>query len=380
MGWSQALTIAIAATLASPLAVNAGTDIRIMAADQGNITARTMDFQQPLNSRLVIQPRNGTFSSPAPDGAMGVTWTGKYGFVYVDALGLNWQTDGLNEAGLGLGALYLPGATEYQTIGVDDRAIALSNLQFGAWILSQFATVEEVRLALSTIKVWGEPLAVWGDAPIPLHYVIHDANGNSLIVEFIEGTPRIYENEVDVLTNAPSYEWHLANLRNYGNLSPVTPSSADPLVTAGVTGQGSGWLGLPGDPAAPSRFVNGAKLLAALPTPATTASALAMAQAVINRFVIPVGWVQAATANGPVTGDYTQWLVLRDHVNRVFYWRTDQDMALRSLNLSTLNFEGTAKRRVLPLAAESPVVGPMVDPTTFTEETAPSNAAVTSTP
>src|SRR5271167_3474477 len=104
-------------------------------------------------------PRGSRLQSPAPSGANGLSWTAKYGYVYLDA----FHIDGLNEAGLGFGALYLPGFAGYKTIAPADNAEAMSNLQLGAWALSQFATVDEVKAALPSILVWGEPLAAFGN-------------------------------------------------------------------------------------------------------------------------------------------------------------------------------------------------------------------------
>lgn len=363
------VAFAVAAIGINP--VEASTDVKLMAEDETALTARTMDAQPGLNSRVIIQSRRAQFVSPAPNDKTGLEWTGKYGFVYLDGFGLASPIDGLNEVGLGMGALPLPGYTEYVAIGPNDSPIALSNLQFGAWILSQFATVEEVRLALSTVKVWGEPVSVFNDEFMPLRYVIHDANGSSLIVEFVEGSPRIYENEVGVLTNAPSYDWHLTNLQNYQQLSPVGTVASEPgTARSSVTGQGSGWTGLPGDPTSSSRFVATAMTLAALPVPTDAVNALVVAQSLINRLAIPRGLVQSMTPDGVMDGDYTQWSVFRDHTNKILYWRTEQDMTLRSLDLATVDFDPAASRRVLPIAAEAPTILP-VDITTFTVEADP---------
>ncbi len=71
-----------------------------------------------------------------------------------------------------------------------------------------------------------------------------------------DGTLKVYDNPIGVITNSPPFDWHIANLHNYINL---TAFNAPPLKLAGVEfsqfGQGSGLLGLPGDGTPPSRFV-----------------------------------------------------------------------------------------------------------------------------
>ena len=128
------------------------TDVRLIAADGSTFTVRTMEFAEDLKSEAVIMPRGHSFTSPGPK-AGGLTWTSKYGYVFMNAYGQPAVTDGLNERGLGFGALYLPGETAYETVKAGDESRALSNIQFGAWVLGNFSTVEEVRNALGSVRV-----------------------------------------------------------------------------------------------------------------------------------------------------------------------------------------------------------------------------------
>ena len=72
----------------------------------------------------------------------------------------------------------------------------------------------------------------------------------------MDGKLKVYDNPLGVLTNSPTFDWHLTNIRNYVKISAV---DAGPLKIAGMTfaplGQGSGLLGIPGDPTPPSRFI-----------------------------------------------------------------------------------------------------------------------------
>lgn len=130
------------------------TDVRVIAKDGSVLSARSMEFGAAMDSRLVVRPQGTEFVSPSPENAKGKSWTGKYGFVYLDGLGIDCVVDGLNEAGLGFGALYLPGFAKYEEAESSMDGMALSNLQLGAWVLSQFSNTEEVKNSLSEIKVW----------------------------------------------------------------------------------------------------------------------------------------------------------------------------------------------------------------------------------
>jgi len=331
------------------------TDVRLIAGDGSPLSVRTMEFAMDLNSEVQIVPRGASVTSPGPKGD-GLKWTSKYGYVAMNAYGMPVATDGLNEKGLGFGALYLPAETKYQDVGAGDEARALSNASFGAWVLGNFATANEVRAALSDVIVWGETVPQLGSFA-PLHYVVHDAEGKSIVIEYVDGKMHVYDHAVGVLTNSPTYEWHLQNLRNYVNL---TAENAAPVkvgnVTYAGTGQGSGLHGLPGDPTPPSRFVMAAATAHLANRPRDAAEALLVAEHIINRVDIPKGLVRDYAEGGKPMGDYTQWTTFRDHVNKVFYWKTYNDPGLKAVDLKTLDFTAGQPTRQLSIAAAKPTV------------------------
>jgi choloylglycine hydrolase len=73
----------------------------------------------------------------------------------------------------------------------------------------------------------------------PPHYVVHDESGKSIVIEYVEGKLHVYDNVIGVITNSPAFDWHITNLRNYLNFSPV---NAPPVEVRGVklTGFGQG--------------------------------------------------------------------------------------------------------------------------------------------
>ncbi len=319
-----------------------------------------------LGSEVQIIPRGQQVTSPAPKGD-GLTWKSKYGYVAMNAYNMPVATDGLNEKGLGFGALYLPAETKYQDVKPGDEVRALSNASFGAWVLGNFATVDEVRAAVGHVVVWGEMVPQLGSFS-PLHYVVHDANGKSIVIEYVDGNMHVYDS-VGVLTNSPTYEWHIQNLRNY-----VEPDGGERGACQGRqrdtsgTGQGSGLHGLPGDPTPPSRFVMAAATAYLANKPKNSAEALIVAEHLINRVDIPKGLVRDYSEGGKPTGDYTQWTTFRDHANKVYYWKTYNDPGMKAIDLKTLDFNPGQPTRSLSLAAAKPSVQ-MVSPAQFSTAT-----------
>ena len=361
--WGRCLAAVCVGLLAGSPA-RACTDVRLMAADGSTFSVRTMEFAEDLKSEAMIFPRGQHNVSPAPHGD-GLAWTSKYGFVGMNAFGVTAATDGLNEKGLGFGALYLPGETEYQTVAPGSEASALSNISFGAWVLGNFANVDEVRAALGNVVVWGEPVPQLGSFS-PLHYAITDAAGKSIVVEYTGGKMQVYDNAVGVLTNSPTYPWHIQNLRNFVNLTAV---NAAPIkigkVTYAGTGQGSGLHGLPGDPTPPSRFVMAAATSYLADKPKNAEDALVLAMHLIDRVDIPKGFVRDYTNGGKPMGDYTQWTTFRDHARKIYYWRSYDDPGLKAVDLKKLDFSPDQPLRKIPVGGAQPAVQ-MLSPGQFT--------------
>jgi choloylglycine hydrolase len=91
-----------------------------------------------LKSEMMLVPRSMSFSSDLGDGNTGAAWKNPYGFVGVNAAGLAYATDGMNEAGLTVGALFFPGFAKYQEVKADELATTVSNVDLVNYILSNF--------------------------------------------------------------------------------------------------------------------------------------------------------------------------------------------------------------------------------------------------
>ena len=89
------------------------------------------------------------------------------------------------------------------------------------------------------------------------HWRISDKTGRSVVLEITDkGKRHIYENNLRVFTNSPSFPWHQANLNNYIHLSGgETPDKTMGQVHLFSLGGGTNLTGLPGDLTPPSRLV-----------------------------------------------------------------------------------------------------------------------------
>jgi choloylglycine hydrolase len=324
--------------------VDACTDFRLKAVDGSTLITRSMEFALDLKSNLRTSNRGRVFSTLAPDNKPGLNWTAKYGYVFLDGLNVDMAIDGMNEKGLSFEALYLPTKAEYQTVPAGHDKEALPYFNFGDWVLSNFATVDEVKAALNKVYVYTRNIPEVGNNIFPLHFSIYDASGKGIVVEYVGGKMNIYDNEVGVLTNTPTYDWHITNLINYVNLMPHNPN---PVMLNGITfaatGQGFGMIGIPGDISPPSRFVKTATLLRVVISAPEIKTALNLAEHIINNVDIPLGLARTDDKSS-YTSEKTQWVVFKDLTHLAFYYRTYEDMTLRMVDMSKLNFNSDAPR------------------------------------
>jgi len=314
---SRLARAAIAAALLAPLATPslACTAVDIVARDRTVIAGRTMEWALDMQWNLVSLPK-GTpvmLSAPPALALPSRTVATRYPIVGVSpgVIPGNVLLEGQNAAGLGMSGNFLPGFTHYQTVAPEDRSY-VSILGFGTWALGLHATVAELRAALPGIKVWTDPSLPTGPTPPTLHFVFTDRSGDGMVVEYTGGTLRIFDNAAHVLTNAPTYDWHLTNLRNYLNLSATGPANVRVgNVDVTALGQGGGLVGVPGDYTPPSRFVRSAFLRHHIAVPADGAEAVQAVVHILNNVDIPLGIAQSRDGER-VVSDYTQWVALKD--------------------------------------------------------------------
>lgn len=318
------------------------TSMVFKAQDGTAIYARTMEWgASDLKSELMLVPRATAFKSALSADTTGMEWKARYGYVGVNAAGLDYATDGMNETGLTVGVLFYPGFAQYQEPAAGQAPVTISNIDLANYLLGSFATVEEVRGAMAKIRVVrNQDIEKEFGTPLPLHYVVTDASGASLVIEYTKGELTLFDNRVGVMTNSPSYDWHLLNLRNYANLQPLDRSSARSIdgVSLAPFGAGSGMLGLPGDFTPPSRFVRAVTFVNTMEPVANAAEAVRAASTMLDNFNIPVGLVREGSANDYHLG-FTQWSVIADTRHKVYYYWTMYDRRMRSVDFGKLDFD-----------------------------------------
>jgi choloylglycine hydrolase len=339
--------ISLAAAAGSP--AQACTSFMLNGADGGRVYGRTMEFGQPLNSDAVLIQRGTPLRGNGPDGQLGngLSWTSRYAVVGLNALGIkDALPDGMNEKGLAGGLLYFSGYAQFQNVAARDTTRSINSSQLLTYVLTSFASIDEVKEGLPKILVNGANVPGFG-GPLPIHMTLHDRSGKSLSVEYIKGQLTMMDNPTGVYTNNPPFSYHLATAGNYANLSATPPST---MTVNGLqlppTSTGAGMHGLPGDFLSTSRFIRALMFSRSAPTDLTTQQQVGTAFRILGQFDLPPGSiVEPAGSNfggagSKTTYEITEWTVVADQKNLVYYIQTYNNPDLRSLNFDRLPLEG----------------------------------------
>ncbi|GLK83293.1 linear amide C-N hydrolase [Ancylobacter defluvii] len=331
-------TLALALGLAFGPPAQACTSFLLGTSDGAYVYGRTMEFGFELASDMMVIPRQFALAGTGPGGKPGIEWTAKYAAVGLNAFGLPVLTDGMNEKGLAGGILYFPDYAGYADPAKADPKTAMAPWDFLTWALTNFATVAEVKAAISGISIVDVAQPQMGITP-PFHYTLHDETGASLVIEPVGGVLKVYDNPFGVMTNAPEFSWHLTNLKNYVKISPV---NAPDITVNGQAissfGQGSGLLGIPGDPTPPSRLIRALGYAMSAEKKPSGEESVRVAEHILNNFDIPVGFIKPEAGN-TADMEYTQWSSVADLKNRRYYVKTYDDQVLRGVDLMSFDLD-----------------------------------------
>lgn len=325
------------------------TGISLKAADGSYIQARTIEWAySKLKSEYVVIPRGEQLQSYTPSGLNGMTFTAKYGTVGLSVVQREFIAEGLNEAGLSAGLFFFPRFGSYITYNANNNNKTLADLQVVQWILTQFSTIDELKAAISSVDIVGL------DKSAVVHWRIGESSGKQVVMEIVNGNVHFYDNTIGVLTNAPGFDWQVANLENYVNLRPGNAANlrlGD--VTIEPLGGSSAMLGLPGDFTPPSRFVRAAFFRNNAPQRATGIDTVLECFHLLNNFDVPIAIENPDEKELPSA---TQWTSAIDLTSRCVYYKTAYNNTIRCINLRDIDFEkATYSSYPLDQSEEQPI-------------------------
>ena len=240
------------------------TALTLKTEDGYTLFGRNMDLEYSFNQAIHLIPRNYAYKNH-------VTHTDCHTKYAILGMGVILSeekhptlADGINEKGLACAGLNFPDYIRYESTVVEGKNnIGPYDIIF--WILSNFSSIEELREPLNNLNIVGTPFD--DKIPLPtLHWIVKDTTGACIVIEATKEKLCVYENHIGVLTNSPTFDWHINHLNQYVGLSSYQAENTSwgdqPLTPSG---HGLGAFGLPGDSSSISRFVRIAFLKSVLP-------------------------------------------------------------------------------------------------------------------
>jgi choloylglycine hydrolase len=239
-----------------------------------------------------------------------------------------------NECGLSMAGLNFPGNAFYfpEIEGKDN----IAPFEFIPWILTQCKDLKEVRGLLEKINLCD--ISFNEAFPLsPLHWIIADRDG-AITVESVKDGLRIYENPVGVLTNNPTFDYHLLHLCDYMNLTSEAPENrfANNL-TLQAYSNGMGAMGLPGDFSSASRFVRAVFVMQHSPAEETEQRSVHQFFHILSSVAMPRGSVL-------VHGKYeiTRYSCCCNTTRGIYYYTTYDNCRITGIDMHRENLDGDA--------------------------------------
>ncbi len=306
------------------------TALSITSLDKKVFFGRNMDLAYQFNQRVMVIPVGYQYKDKVTSNQV----TNQQTIIGIGTIIDNHATfaDAMNEKGLACAGLNFAGYAQFLE-QPDEGKTNIAPYDFIQWILSNCQTVEEVKTAIQKIEMVAIPIN--SDTPIPyLHWMVADPSGASIVVERTKEGIRVHDNPVGVMTNNPTFDWHLTNLNEYLYLAPEhhekTTWSKKELESLGI---GSGTLGIPGDFASVSRFVRIAYIRAHTPELKSDGQAIAQFFNMLDYVKMVRGGVK--TQDG--IEDMTIYSSCMDLVQGIYYYKTYENSRINAIDIRKVN-------------------------------------------
>ncbi|MFR7935078.1 MAG: choloylglycine hydrolase [Clostridium perfringens] len=309
------------------------TGLALETKDGLHLFGRNMDIEYSFNQSIIFIPRNFKCVNKSNNKEL----TTKYAVLGMGTIFDDYPTfaDGMNEKGLGCAGLNFPVYVSYSKEDIEGKTnIPVYN--FLLWVLANFSSVEEVKEALKNANIVDIPI----NKNIPnttLHWMISDITGKSIVVEQTKEKLNVFDNNIGVLTNSPTFDWHVANLNQYVGLryNQVPEFKlGDQSLTA--LGQGTGLVGLPGDFTPASRFIRVAFLRDAMIKNDKDSIDLIEFFHILNN----VAMVRGSTRTVEEKSDLTQYTSCMCLEKGFYYYNTYENNQINAIDMNKENLDG----------------------------------------
>lgn len=299
-----------------------------------NYFGRNLDLEYSYNETVTVTPRNYTFSFRR---ARKIEHHfAMIGMAYISD-GYPLYYDATNEKGLSAAGLNFPGNADYKPYreGSDN----ITPFELIPWILCQCATVADAEALIKRLNLLNESFS--DELPLtPLHWIISDRE-RSITLEPLDCGLKIHENPIGVLTNNPTFDYHMFNLNNYMSLTNGEPKSRfaedSKCLTLKPYSRGMGAIGLPGDASSTSRFIKAAFVKLNSRTEASETESVSQFFHILRSVEMQRGCVLLESG----LYEFTQYSSCCNTERGIYYYTTYGNSRINAVDMQRENLEGS---------------------------------------
>ncbi|WP_426351110.1 choloylglycine hydrolase [Alloiococcus sp. CFN-8] len=309
------------------------TALTLMSQDGYHFFGRNMDIEYNFNQSVILVPRKYQWENVITKEMQSI----KYAILGMGTVINNHPllADGFNEKGLACAGLNFPDYC-YHSPEPHEGKTNIGPYDFMLWMLSNFETVSEVRSALTNINLVNIPFAP-GVGIATLHWIVYDKKDDCIVIEQTRDKFSVFDNKIGVLTNPPTFDWHIENLNQYITLSSHWVDDTEWYnQKLSPFGGGLGLHGMPGDSYPPSRFVRAAFFKSHSRFTQDEASTFTEFFHILYNAAVPSGAIIKKQDKDSVT-IYTSCMSLE---RGVYYYTTYKNLQINAVDLFKEDLDG----------------------------------------
>lgn len=290
---------------------------------------RNLDVERSYNERVVITPRNFELKMRCVE-----PLKTHYALIGMATVIENYPLyfEATNEKGLSMAGLNFPENADYKPF--HEKLNNVTPFEFIPYILGKCKNICEALEEVNKINLVNMNFSE--NLPLsPLHWIISDRT-KSITVESVKNGLKIYENPVGVLTNNPTFDYHLMNLNNYSSLHEGKSENkfSDELKFNNYS-LGLGALGLPGDFSSPSRFIKATFVKYKSKLGSSEKESVYQFFHILNSVAMPKGCVLVRDGEY----EYTRYSSCCNVDKGIYYYKTYDDFNIKKVELSSYNLD-----------------------------------------
>ncbi len=289
---------------------------------------RNLDVERSYNERVVITPRNFEIKMRCV-----TALKTHYAIIGMATVINNFPLyfDATNEKGLSMAGLNFPDNADYKPF--HEKLNNVTPFEFIPYILGKCKNIYEALEEVNKINLVNMNFSE--NLPLsPLHFIISDRT-KSLTVESVKDGLKIYENPVGVLTNNPTFDYHLMNLNNYMTLNEGKCENkfSDELKFNNYS-LGLGALGLPGDFSSASRFVKATFVKYKSQSEGSEKESINQFFHILDSVAMPKGCVLVRDGEY----EYTRYSSCCNVDKGIYYYKTYDDFNIKKIDMNSFDF------------------------------------------